>query len=92
MLIQKKKIKNRREETKIDSEIEKKKRWKMTFGVWSFFLGGGPATSFGFFDRGLSSVHRDTRPQCLYLVFGPRQIDSIIEDNFELTLHKGKAS
>ena len=83
MLIQKKKIKNRREETKIDSEIEKK-RWKMTFGVWSFFLGGGPVTSFGFFDRGLSSVHRDTRPQCLYLVFGPRQIDSIIEDNFEL--------
>ena len=39
MLIQKKKIKNRREETKIDSEIEKKngEKWLLGFG---FFLGG----------------------------------------------------
>ena len=39
MLIQKKKIKNRREETKIDSEIEKKKTVKNDFWGLVIFFG-----------------------------------------------------
>ena len=40
MLIQKKKIKNRREETKIDSEIEKKNGEKWLLGFGHFFWAG----------------------------------------------------
>ena len=38
--MKKKKKKIAAKKTKIDSEIEKKKRRKMTFGVWSFFWAG----------------------------------------------------
>ena len=40
MLIQKKKIKNHREETKIDSEIEKKNGEKWLLGFGHFFWAG----------------------------------------------------